>query len=171
MTEEESSLGGALKIGAGWRSSPPACLSLLSKQISLLSFTAPRVSPGCLELAQAGARSQSPRLPPKMPQASLAGSAHLGLLQQFGLSARPKLERGALGTGIGDNLSQGEDVPALPSAVSILGLTCTGFYAQPCKLYSEPQDHDFKKRGPERHARTHAHTHTPHTPDNHCPPK
>lgn len=63
--EEESGLGSALKTRAGWRSSPPAHLSHLSKQGSLLSFTAPRISPGCLQLPQLGDHCQGPRLPPK----------------------------------------------------------------------------------------------------------
>lgn len=65
MMEEESGLAGALKTGAGWRPSPPARLSLSSKQVCLLSFTAPRTSSGCLELAPLGAHSQGPWFPPE----------------------------------------------------------------------------------------------------------
>lgn len=62
MTEGKSSLGGALKTGAGWRTSSPACLSLLNKQLGLLSFTAQRLTPGCPEPAQLDAHSHIPQL-------------------------------------------------------------------------------------------------------------
>lgn len=65
MMEEESSLGSALKTATRWRSSPPIRLTLLSKQISLLSFTALRLSPECPELPQPDAHCQGPQLHPK----------------------------------------------------------------------------------------------------------
>ena len=80
--EEESSLGGILKTGAGLRSSPPARLSLLSKQISLLSFTATRLSPGCLELPA------SPASPPKTPPALLTQGCAGGSGSERGQSWR-----------------------------------------------------------------------------------
>lgn len=60
MTGGKSSLGGALKTGAGWRTSPPARLSLLNKQLGLLRFTAQRLTPSCSEPAQLGAHSHIP---------------------------------------------------------------------------------------------------------------
>lgn len=95
-------------------------------------------------------------IPLKAPWASLASFAHPGLRQRFRLRVGPKLERGAAGTGIGGNVSQGRDVPAPSPSVSFLGLICMCFYARPHKLWGEPQGLDFKKEGWKKHTHTHA---------------
>lgn len=124
MTEEKSSLGGTLKTGAEWRTSPPARLSLLSKQLGLLSFTAQRLTPGSPEPAQLGAHSHIPQPFPQKHH----GLPSAALLTQH-CAGHPGTERGpgwrekgqALLWGV-SNVSQGGAVSAPPSTASVLGM-------------------------------------------------